>query len=133
MKLSGEAQAELIKVAAIALAVGVGVYAIRRGVQSINEAPGQVVGGLLSGAGGLLSDLAAQPVFAIGDALGVPRTSCKACNEAITEFNGASWYEQAALSFKVASYCAAQDYLTWSLTGKRPVCEGGGSGASGSW
>lgn len=118
MKLSGPAQAELIKVAAIGLAVVAAVYFIRKGVTQVADAVqdkyGSSAGEIV---GGVLSDTAAMPVLFIGDALGVPRTEPGKCSQA--KRTGDTW--------GAAAYCPAADWISWVTGGRKQ------GGASGTW
>lgn len=78
---------------------------------------------LVSGAVDMVDGVIGEAGLIAGDVVGVPRTDCQRCNDAITEFNAAPWYEQAALSFSVATHCPLGDYLKWVATGVRPVCK----------
>lgn len=113
MKMSGEAQAELIKIAAIGAAVLVAVYFVRKGAMAVAEAPGQVIGGILS-------DVASQPVYVIADTIGIPRTDADKC--AAAKRAGSGW--------DASFYCPAGDFLSWMFSGPNSNAS---RGASGTW
>lgn len=53
------------------------------------------------------------PVYAIGDAIGLPRTSKIYAAQLMDQYDQAPWYEQAVLSFKISANAQASDYFKW--------------------
>lgn len=110
MKLTGLAQAEVIKIGvAVALIAGLVWYVKKKGVATVTSAAVGVVGDAVGGA-----------VLGVGDVLGVPRTNETECQKAIRE--GRTWD---------ASFACPAGTFIGSIFG------GGGNdaghGASGSW
>lgn len=111
---------ETVIAAGVAVALLAVAWVYSRGIKNTARDLGSTVGGAVVGA---VDGVIGGTVEGIGDVLGVPRTDCKKCNEAISEFNSAGMWEKAVLSFKVASYCPAADYIKWAATGARPICK----------
>jgi hypothetical protein len=88
-----------------------------RGAGSAGSAIGgaavDLVDGIVSGA-----------VIGAGEIVGLPATECGACNRAMDEYDAASWYEKALVSFSVSANCTAKDYFKWLAdVNYRPSCK----------
>ncbi len=110
-----------------ALLVGAGVYAMatrKAGaggvVQSVaSDFGGGVVGVVADAVNGVVSGAA----LAVGDVVGLPRTDCQKCADAMNQFAAAPWWEKSYLSFKVSAVCPASDYFKWlGDANYRPSC-----------
>lgn len=116
MRISGEAQAAVVQVAALGVAALVVWWLVRRGLDSVADSPDRVA----TAVGGVLSGMAAQPVFAVSDVLGIPRTDVDRCQAA--KIAGSSW--------DASFYCPAGEFLSWMFSGSN---SNAGRGASGTW
>jgi len=80
---------------------------------------GGVVGVAFDAANGVVSGV----VNTIGDVVGIERTDCQKCRDAMDEWQAAGLLDKAWLSFKVASACPAADYFKWvGDASYRPSC-----------
>lgn len=124
MKVAPVSADLLIKLALGAAVVGFAVYGLRR----VSGAAGEV----FSEAGAAISDavtfvgetadnVVSTPVYAIGDAVGLPRTAKNECQECINEYRAAPWWKQAYLSFNVSAKCSTADYLRFVSTQRGPL------------
>lgn len=95
---------------ALMLAAGAGLAYL---AISTARAAGNVVGNAVDTVTGAVDATVSTPVYAIGDAVGLPRTSTSYAAQLMDQFDAAPWYEQAALSFKISAYTPAGDYLKW--------------------
>lgn len=96
--------------AAVIVALWIALRGFKGAGKDVGAAVVDVADGVVSGA-----------VEQIGGIAGIPKTGVQACQACIEEFRAAPWYEQAGLSFKVASYCSAPDYVKFMATGKGPL------------
>lgn len=95
---------------ALMLAAGAGVAYL---LISTTRAASSAVSDAVDTVTGAVDATVSTPVYAIGDAVGLPRTSKSYAAQLMDEFDAAPWYEQAALSFKISAYASATDYLRW--------------------
>lgn len=124
MKITPVSADLLIKLALGAAVIGAAVYAVRRASSA--------AGGLLTDAGQAVSaavgiavetadNTVSMPVYAIGDAVGLPRTEVNECQACIDDYRAAAWYEQIYKSFAVSAKCSAGDYARFITTSKGPL------------
>lgn len=121
--------AETVVTVAAGLALGLTIlYAWKQLTSAAGSIGDAVASGVGAAAGAVATGVdtaVSTPVYAIGDAIGVPRTDAQKCAQAQREGDG----------WTAAVYCPAGDFLGWIMSDEPspPVSPWSSGGVTGSW